>query len=226
MLSIIPARGGSKGLPGKNIKLLQGKPLIAHTIEQALQAKEISKVIVSTDDREIADIARQYGAEVPFIRPQYLATDTALSIDNYIYTIERLKKETGVNINNFIVLQPTSPLRTSKDIDNAINLFYEKKADSVISYTEEQHPIAWHKKVNSDLSFTNIFEDKLQNRQDIKTTYYPNGAIFIFKFELILQKIYYSDKTYAYIMPRNSSVDIDTIDDFEYVEFLIQKKQK
>ena len=225
MLAIIPARGGSKGLPGKNIKLLQGKPLIAHTIEQAIKAKNISKVIVSTDDNKIAEIALRHGAKVPFMRPRYLATDTALSVDSYIYTIERLKKETNIQIENFIVLQPTSPLRTSEDIDKAIDIFYNKEADSVISYTEEHHPISWHKQINKDLSFTNIFEDKLQNRQDIKTTYYPNGAIFIFKFDLILQKKYYSNKTYAYIMPRNRSVDIDTLEDFEYIEFLMQKRQ-
>lgn len=224
MLAIIPARGGSKGLPGKNIRKLNDKPLIAHTIEQALNSKNISKVIVSTDDDEIAKIALQYGAEIPFIRPEHLASDIALAIDNYIYTIERLQKENKTKINEFIVLQPTSPLRTSEDIDNAINLFYEKDADSVISYTEEHHPITWHKQINDDLSFTNIFEDKLQNRQEIKTTYYPNGAIFIFKFNLVLQKKYYSEKSYAYIMPRNRSVDIDTIDDFKYIEFLIQNK--
>jgi len=224
MIAIIPARGGSKGLSGKNIRLLQGKPLIAYTIEQALKAKNISKVIVSTDDKEIAEIALQYGGEVPFMRPEHLASDTALSIDSYIYTINRLKDKNDTDIKEFIVLQPTSPLRTCEDIDKAIDLFYEKKADSIISYTEEHHPILWHKQINDNLSFTNIFEDKLQNRQDIKTSYYPNGAIFIFKFDLILQKKYYSDKTYAYIMPRNRSVDIDTIDDFEYVEFLMQKK--
>lgn len=225
MLAIIPARAGSKGLPGKNIKLLQGKPLIAHTIEQALKAKNVSRVIVSTDDGEIARIALKYGAEVPFMRPKSLATDTALSVDNYICTIKKLQKENNIKIKEFIVLQPTSPLRTSNDIDNAINLFYKKEADSVISYSKENHPITWHKQINNDLSFTNIFEDKLQNRQDIKTTYFPNGAIFIFKFNIILQKKYYTQKSFAYIMPRNRSVDIDTLDDFEYVEFLLQKKQ-
>ena len=226
MLAIIPARAGSKGLPGKNIKLLQGKPLIAHTIEQALKAKNVSRVIVSTDDGEIARIALKYGAEVPFMRPKSLATDTALSVDNYIYTIKKLQKENNIKIKEFIVLQPTSPLRTSNDIDNAINLFYKKEADSVISYSKENHPITWHKQINNDLSFTNIFEDKLQNRQDIKTTYFPNGAIFIFKFNIISQKKYYTQKSFAYIMPRNRSIDIDTIDDFEYAEFLLQKNTK
>ncbi len=224
MTAIIPARGGSKGLPGKNIKLLHGKPLIAHTIEQALQAKSISKVIVSTEDKEIAEIALKYGAEIPFMRPKYLASDTALSVDNYIYTIKRLQKENNTKINDFIVLQPTSPLRTSEDIDNAINLFFEKDADSVISYTEEHHPISWHKKINADLSFINIFENKLLNRQEISKTYYPNGAIFIFKFKIILQRKYYTKKSFAYIMPRNRSVDIDTTEDFEYAEFLMQQK--
>src|SRR5699024_5514424 len=140
MIAIIPARGGSKGLPGKNIRLLNGKPLISYTIIEALNSEKISRVIVSTDDTQIAEIAIQYGAEVPFLRPDYLSTDTSKAIDNYTYTIERLNDE-GVNlapINNFVVLQPTSPLRTRNDIDKAINLFYEKKADSVISVNKSE----------------------------------------------------------------------------------------
>jgi len=225
MLAIIPARGGSKGLPNKNIKLLIDKPLIAYTIEQALNAKMVSKVIVSTDSVEIANIAKKFGAEIPFLRPKNLATDTALAIDNYIYTIERLIKENIIKDTNFIVLQPTSPLRTSENIDEAINLFYEKKADSVISYTQEHHPIYWHKKINNDLTFSDIFESKLKNRQAFNKTYYPNGAIYVFKFDLIKQKRYYSDKSFAYIMARNQSIDIDTIEDFEYAEFLLKKKK-
>ncbi len=225
MLAIIPARGGSKGLPNKNIKLLIDKPLIAYTIEQALNAKMVSKVIVSTDSVEIADIAEKFGAEIPFLRPKKLATDTALAIDNYIYTVERLNLEKKMNIRSFVVLQPTSPLRTSENINEAIKLFIEKKADSIISYTEEQHPIYWHKKINNDLTFSNIFEEKLDNRQAFGKTYYPNGAIYVFNYNLIKQKKYYSDKSYAYIMNRKQSIDIDTIDDFEYAEFLLKRNK-
>jgi len=223
MIAIIPARGGSKGLPNKNTKLLNGKPLICYTIDAALAAPEISRVIVSTDNIEIAKIAIQNNAEVPFIRPKYLATDTALAVDNYIYTIERLNSESKSKIRSFIVLQPTSPLRISEDISKAIELFKIKKADSVISYTEENHPIYWHKRINDDFSFKNIFKEQLLNRQDYQPSYYPNGAIFIFDVDLIKQKKYYSQKSYAYIMPKKRSVDIDTLQDFEYAEFLINK---
>ena len=114
VIAIIPARGGSKGLPGKNIRLLNGKPLIAYTIESAIEAKNINRVVVSTDDMEIAKISKTYGAEIPFMRPQELATDNAFAIDNYIYTIERINTEFGGNYKEFVVLHPTSPLRISK----------------------------------------------------------------------------------------------------------------
>lgn len=113
MIAIIPARGGSKGLPRKNVKEMCGKPLIAYTIEAALAAKSIDRVVISTDDDEIAAVAMQYGAEVPFMRPAELASDTAMAVDNYIYTIDRLEKEWNIKIDSFVVLQPTSPLRFS-----------------------------------------------------------------------------------------------------------------
>lgn len=224
MLAIIPARAGSKGLPGKNIKKLLGKPLIAYTIEEALKSKYISEVYVSTDSLEIAKIAEEYVAKVPFLRPDYLATDQALAVDTYIFMLDKLQ-EANKNIESFIVLQPTSPLRTSKNIDEAITLFNDKDADSVISYTKESHPLLWHKYVENDLSFLNIFDDsKLSNRQENRTTYYPNGAIFVFKSEIIRQKKYYSSKSYAYIMDKNKSVDVDYMEDFEYAEFLLNKR--
>jgi len=116
MIAIIPARGGSKGLPGKNIRPLNGKPLIAYAIEAALKAKHIDRVIISTDDEEIARVAVEYGAELPFMRPAELASDTAMAIDNYIYTIGRLEEEGGKPIDAFVVLQPTSPLRIAEDM--------------------------------------------------------------------------------------------------------------
>lgn len=226
MIAIIPARGGSKGLPGKNIKLLDGKPMIAYTIEAAKEAKEITRVIVSTDSKEIAEVAKEYGAEVPFLRPDYLATDKALAVDNYIYTINRLKQEFSLDIKNLIILQPTSPLRRTIDIDKAIELFIRKKADSVISFCEEYHPIKWHKYISKEGVITSIFEETIANRQEETPTFYPNGAIFVFKFSFLKLKKYYSEKSYAYIMKRLNSVDVDVIDDFEYAEFLIKKKNK
>jgi N-acylneuraminate cytidylyltransferase/CMP-N,N'-diacetyllegionaminic acid synthase len=224
MLAIIPARGGSKGLPGKNIKLLAGKPLIAHTVEQALNSKHVTKVLVSTDDKEIARVALEFGAEVPFMRPAELASDTSLSIDTYIYTLDQLANEYGEVHDNFLVLQPTSPLRSAEDIDKAVDLFQTKKADSVISFCEEHHSIFWHKYVDSNGVISPIFtNEKLSNRQELKKTYYPNGAIYVFRSDLIRLRKYYSEKTYVYLMERQYSIDIDSLEDFEYAEFVMNK---
>ncbi len=223
MIAIIPARGGSKGLPGKNIKDLLGKPLIAYSIEAALSSKHISEVIISTDDQGIYDTAVKYGAKKTFLRPKNLAGDNSLAIDNYIYTIKRLNDEFDYNIADFVVLQPTSPLRNSRDIDNAIKIFKQKNADSVISYTEEHHPVSWHKYIDKSGGFENIFPDNIQNRQANRPSYFPNGAIFVFNLDLIKDKKYYSEKSYPYVMPRERSVDIDTAEDFDYVEYLMRK---
>ena len=223
MIALIPARGGSKGLPGKNTMLLVGKPLIAYAIESALNSKYISEVYVSTDSKEIAEIAKKYGAKVPFLRPMYLATDEALAVDTYIFMLDKWQ-ESGKNVDSLIILQPTSPLRTSANIDEAIELFHSKNASSVISYTEESHPISWHKYVNEDLTFSPIFEEEIVNRQQKRKTYYPNGAIFIFKEGLIREKKYYNENSFAYLMSRQNSIDIDTLDDFEYAKFLLTKK--
>ena len=223
MIAIIPARGGSKGLPGKNIKPLNGKPLIAYTIEEALKTKNITRVIVSTDDSEIAEVAKKYGAEIPFMRPKSLADDTAKSIDVYNYTIKRLEEEENSEINEVIILQPTSPLRTSQHIDEAIELYFTKKADSVVSYCQEEHPVFWHKYINEEGKFEDIFEeDYLKNRQELKPTYYPNGAIYILRKELLLSGNYYTNNSYVYIMDTDYSVDIDTHEDFQYCEFLLK----
>lgn len=224
MIAIVPARGGSKGLPGKNVKKLNGKPLILYTIEAALRSSSITEVIVSTDDKEIYNTAVIGGAKETFLRPAELATDDALAIDNYIYTIDRLKNEFKMDCESFVVLQPTSPLRTADDIDNAVNLYRNSNAASVISYTEEAHPVTWHKYVNEDGSLESIFQDKLENRQKYRPTYYPNGAVYVFSRNLIMTRKYFDESTKAYLMPRDRSVDIDTIDDFLYAQFLMDRK--
>ena len=225
MMAIIPARGGSKGLPGKNIRPLLGKPLIAYTIECAKAAHSIDRVVVSTDDPEIAAVSRDFGAEVPFLRPAELATDTAKAVDNYIYTVERISREGGVAIDSFAVLLPTSPLRESGDIDAAVEMFFERNADSVVSYVPEMHPVVWHKYLRADGSFEDIFDSSLANRQELRTSYYPNGAVYVFRTETIKAKKYYTDKSYAYVMPRSRSVDIDNLEDFELAEFLLRRRK-
>jgi N-acylneuraminate cytidylyltransferase/CMP-N,N'-diacetyllegionaminic acid synthase len=226
MLAIIPARGGSKGVPGKNIKLLWDKPLIAYTIEAAQAAKSIDRSILSTDDEEIAEVAQNFGVEIPFMRPAKLAQDDSLAIDNYIYTVDRLNVESSKQYNDFIVLQPTSPFRTAADIDNAVELFREKNADSVISVCEASHPPMWAKKIDPAGVLKDYFDINIgnKNRQELGLSFMPNGAIFILKLSLLKNLYsYYSDNTYAFIMPSERSLDIDTPLDFEFAEFLVSR---
>ncbi|PCJ61779.1 MAG: N-acylneuraminate cytidylyltransferase [Planctomycetota bacterium] len=224
MIAIVPARGDSVGLPGKNIKVLHGKPMIAYTIEAALKSKYIDEVVISTDCAEIETIAIGLGAKSHFLRPAELASNSANAVDNYIYTIDRMNNEFDYNIEEFVVLQPTSPLRISKDIDDAIELYRNKKAESVISCTKEFHPVTWHKYISEDGRLEDVLDVSLANRQDFKTTYFPNGAIFVFNYDLIQQKKYYSQKTYAYIMPSERSVDVDDESDFKYAEYLLKER--
>jgi CMP-N,N'-diacetyllegionaminic acid synthase len=226
MLAIIPARGGSKGLPGKNIRLLDGKPLIAHSISAALASKTITRVICSTDSEEIAEVARQAGAEVPFLRPAELAEDNSLAIDNYIYTVDRLIAE-GMSIEEYCVLLPTAPLRNAADIDGAAEIFYSKAADSVISYYPAPHPVQWYRYIDDNGVLQSFFSDggRLANRQNEKASYLPNGAIYIFRHSVLKATgLYYTERTFPYLMPADRSVDIDTIADFEYAEFLLGKQ--
>jgi len=226
MLALIPARGGSKGLPGKNIRLFAGKPLIVYSIEAAKLAPSVSQVICSTDSHEIAAIAKEYGAEVPFMRPPELAQDHSLAIDNYIYTVDRLMNEKHTEIKELVVLLPTAPLRNANHVEEAIALFKAKNADSVVSYYPAPHPVQWHKYIDDNGILRSFFpETTLANRQDEKQAYLPNGAIYIFKYELLkIKRAYYSDCSYPYIMPARASVDIDTADDFAYAEYLLHSQ--
>ena len=227
MLAIIPARSGSKGIPFKNIKILHGKPLIVWTIESALKANNVDRIIISTDDEDIANVCKDTGVEIPFMRPKELAKDNSLAIDNYIYTIERLNTDFNSNYKEFIVLLPTSPLRNSIDIDGAIELFYKKKADSVISCVEMSHVPLWAKKICKNGKIENYFNIEIdnKNRQDFEKAYIPNGAIYVLKYSLLKEKYsYYSENTYPYIMPRERSIDIDDLLDFKFVEFLMRKR--
>lgn len=220
MIALILARGGSKGLPKKNIKLLNGKPLIAYTIEAALQSKYITRVIISTDCPEIAEVAVEYGAELPFMRPDSLASDETTSKDVILYTLDRLAQEEKLDTSNFVLLQPTSPLRTSGDIDAAIDMYKNKKADSVISYCQESHPVRWHKYIDAEGRVEALFDDVGTRRQEERVTYFPNGAIYVQNVDYLKTGMGYA---FAYIMPRDRSVDIDTQDDFDYCEYLMNK---
>ena len=226
MLAIIPARGGSKGIHRKNIKNFCGKPLIFWTIEAAIKASGIDRIILSTEDHEIAEICSQYKeVEIPFMRPNDLAEDTSIAIDTYIYTIENLRKEQSLHYSDFVVLLPTSPLRSSKDIDKAIDIFINKDADSVIGCRELEFPRNWILDINHQGKIYKESKHKeLSNRQDNREIHIPNGSIYILNYEKIKKhRTYYFDNSYAYIMPSHRSVDIDTAEDFHYAEYLKRK---
>ena len=229
MLAIIPARGGSKGLPGKNIKLLGDLPLICHTIKAALDSNLIDRVIVSTENDEIASIAKNCGAEVPFMRSIDLASDTSMVMDSYLQVVDMITKENSKLIESFVALLPTVPLRTSKDIDNAIQIFNDKNANSVISVVEASTPVYWHRSISKEGILENFLPEfnALKNRQELKKTYLPNGAVYVFRTEVLRStREYYTSKTYPYIMPKERSADIDDNFDFEWARYLVKKNNK
>jgi len=226
VIAIIPARGGSKGVPGKNTKLLDGIPLICHTILAAIESKLISRVIVSTDDTEIATAAVEYGAEIPFMRPLGLAQDDSMVMDTYFYTVDRIANESSGVVESFVALLPTAPLRLPEDIDNAVSVFLRKKADSVVSVTEAPIPIQWYRKIGGAGVLSDYISgfDAVSNRQELEQAYVPNGAVYVFQTERLREtRQYYMDKTYPYIMPAERSVDIDETLDFDWAEFLIKQ---
>jgi len=224
ILYIIPARGGSKGLPGKNIKNLAGKPMIAYSIITALNAKYKGKVVVSTDDLKIAELSKQYGAEVPFMRPDELATDSASSVDAIAHAMEYYKKQ-NVFFDLVVLLQPTSPLRKSIDIDNSIDLLKQKNASAIVSVCENEHHPFWSNSLPEDGSMKDFIKDEVKgkNRQQLPKNYRLNGAVYVSKVEELLKhKGFVHEGTYAYIMPSNRSIDIDNEVDFKLAELLIK----
>ena len=216
-LAIIPARGGSKRLPRKNVLDLSGKPLIAWSIEAGLNSKYIDKVIVSSDDDdEILNISKKFGADT-IKRPDALASDTATTFDAIKHTIENTKKYDYI-----VLLQPTSPLRTSKHIDEAIELLESKQADAIISVCEMEHSPLWANTLPENLDMSRFLKDEIKNKrsQDLDTYYRLNGAIYICKTEKLLEEesFFIKDKIFAYKMSKESSVDID-----EEIDFILAK---
>lgn len=223
-LAIIPARGGSKRFPRKNVLDLCGKPLIAWSIESALKSKYISKIIVSSDDEEILNIAKEYKAD--FIkRPDELASDTATTFDALKHTLENVEKYDYV-----VLLQPTSPLRTEKHINEAIELLEEKNADAIISVCEMEHSVLWSNTLDENLDMSNFLSDEVLNKrsQDLPKYYRLNGAIYICKIDKFLQNrgFFLKDKVFAYIMDKKDSVDIDEEIDFKLAQFCLTLQGK
>jgi N-acylneuraminate cytidylyltransferase/CMP-N,N'-diacetyllegionaminic acid synthase len=224
VLAIIPARGGSKGLPGKNIKSLYGKPLIAWTIEEAKKSNYIDKILVSSDDKEIIEIAKKYRAEVPFVRPKELASNTAKGIDVIKHAINYFKEEFKI----IILLQPTSPLRTVKDIEKAFNEFEREKVKAVVSVCELEHPLQWTGTLPANLNMKNFIRNSIKNtnRQELEIYYRLNGAIYISEINYLKENNgFLGSETYAFLMNRENSVDIDDIIDFKLAEILLKERK-
>ena len=226
ILGVIPARGGSKGLSRKNIKILFGKPLIAWTIEQALASKYLDRLIVSTEDEEIAEVSKKYGAEVPFIRPKELAEDNAKGIDVVLHAIDWLKKNDRRKQYDLIILiQPTSPLRKSDDIDKAIELLFLKKAKAIVSVCEVDHHPLWANTLPEDGCMKDFIRQEImnKNRQELSVFYRLNGAIYLAYCNYLKKyRSFIGEKTFAYIMPRERSIDIDSEVDLNLAEVLIK----
>ncbi len=223
-LAIIPARSGSKGLPDKNIKELNGKPLMAYSIDAALQSGLFDEVMVSTDSEKYAEIAKQYGANVPFLRSEALSGDNAGSWDVVKEVLDRYK-DMGKDFDTICLLQPTSPLRDADDIKGAYNIFNKKASVAVISVCEMEHCPLWSNTLPEDKSLAGFLRPEADKpRQEIETYYRLNGAIYIVKTEEIYKGYnFYEEGSFAYVMPTWKSVDIDSALDFEMADFLIKR---
>lgn len=226
ILGLIPARGGSKGLSKKNIKETMGKPLIAWTVEQALTSKYLDKVVVSTDDKEIAEISKKYGAEVPFLRPKELARDDSPTIDAIMHAINWFE-ERGEYFDIIVLLEPTSPLRKEDDLDNAIKLFIENfdKADSLVSVGEVhlENPCIMKRIENGYVKPFIEIDENIYQRQQLPKVYFPYGVIYLSKVDALKKyKTFYQERTIPYFIERWQNYEIDDIYDFICVEAILK----
>ncbi len=232
LMAVIPARGGSKGLPGKNIKLLCGKPLIAWTIEAAKNCNDIDRVIVSTDYEKIAEISKRYGAEVPFLRPSALAGDESATIDTIFHTIDWFAGNENYHPGYIVLLQPTSPLRTTVDIQNAIKIFKPENLDhdknvnarAVVSVCKTEHHPWLSNTLPDNGSMKNFIRPGIVNkrRQDLPVFYRLNGAIYIAETSYLhIYNGFFGPETFAYKMSEKRSIDIDSDLEFKLSELII-----
>lgn len=225
IVAIITARSGSKGVKDKNIKLLNGKPMIAYTIETAIESGIFDRIIVSTDSQKYADIAIEYGAEVPSLRPEELSKDNTSSVDAILYTLDLLESH-GEYYDYFMLLQPTSPLRTAKNIVEAVDLCFEKDTLSVLSMTKCDHPPEWSCQLDDKLDLTVLYNQiKATRRQDVLPYYQLNGAIYFINInEFKESRSFFKNNSVAYIMDKENSLDVDDIYDFMLAESVMKLK--
>jgi CMP-N-acetylneuraminic acid synthetase len=228
VVALITARGGSKGIPGKNLKLLGGRPLVAWSVAAACASRWVSRVLVSTDDPAIAEVAGEAGAEVPFLRPPALARDDSSHISVVLHTLDWLRDQEQITPDYLLLLQPTAPFRTGEDLDGAITLGRERNADAVVSVCEARtHP--WLvKSVHPDGTIEDFIPRTLayERRQDFPPAYMLNGALYLNRpASLRATGTFRPPGTLAYIMPVERSVDLDTLVDWELAELLLAKRK-
>lgn len=229
VLGIIPARGGSKRLPRKNIKILIDKPLIAWTIERTNCSKILTKTIVNTDDEEIAQVAKKYGGEVPFLRPESLASDEASSYDVIFHTINFFE-EKGEFFDYVALFEPTSPLRKENDIDKALSLLIEKneEADCLISMGEVhlENPL-WMKKISNNFVKNYLDEEIPMRSQELEIAYFPYGVIYVSKISTLRKyRTFYQPRTIPYLIERWQNYEIDDYYDFLCIEAILKDRGK
>jgi len=222
-LAIIPARGGSKRLPNKNILPLAGKPMLVWTIESAIQSKYLDEIVLSTDSDDIIKVAGNYKIKT-IKRPIELASDTAKTVDVVKHVIENIDKKYDF----IVLLQPTSPLRTSTHIDEAIEQLIKLNADAIISVTETDHSPLWCNILPENLSMENFISEDIKHKrsQELPKFYRLNGAIYICKTEKLIEEntFFLKKNVYAYIMDKKSSIDIDEELDFKLAEIILKEK--
>ena len=224
-LCIIPARGGSKGIPNKNIVDVNGHPLISYSIRTAIDSCVFDRIIVSTDSSEIAKVAKKYGAEIPYCRPEQLSTDDSKVEDTIYHALDWVGKH-DKEYDYVCFLQPTSPLLEPEDVINVKEMLFEKSADMIVSVGESPINISWAREIPEDLSMKDFDEDVCgTNKQGFENTYFLNGAIYLGKWDIFYdKKNYYKQNTYAYKMPYEKSIDIDYPVDLKIVEYFIKNR--
>ncbi|GAA0669987.1 cytidylyltransferase domain-containing protein [Rheinheimera tangshanensis] len=226
-VAIIPARGGSKRLPQKNILPLNGKPLIAWTIEAAIASQIFDHVFVSTDCPQIRDIAERYGAETPFLRPKELASDEATT-EAVVQNMLQFLQNSGKKVDMVAILQPTSPLRDANHIKNAVRLYHEKQAKAIVSVCQLEHPYQYCNTLTADLSLENFIKaENLRRTQELPAYFRLNGAIYLLSSDVFDDfKALYRQGSFAYVMPKNISIDIDDQYDFELAQMMQKLNEK
>ena len=226
VLVLIPARAGSKGLPRKNVLTVGGLPLIAWSILAAKESRYVDRVVVSTDGAEIANIARDYGADVPFLRPVHLATDTAPTEDVALHCLDQLEKE-GSTYDLLALLQPTSPLRTGEDVDAALELLGDRDAEAVVSVCKAEHGALLVNTLPADGDMSGFLRPEAMRtpRQALGRYYRINGAIYAARCARLRSGgWFFGPGSYAYVMPRERSVDVDEEYDLRVADFFLSAR--